>query len=126
MKRIAVLAMAAMALAFSGQVMAAGDAKNGETVAKQCVACHDLTNKKQNKVGPYLWGNFGAPAGKVEGFKFSEAHMGKAGTIVWDAATMDKYLANPREFIPGNKMAFAGIKADKDRADLIEFLKTLK
>lgn len=128
MKKAAFLAVAAtFAVAlFGANANAAGNAEKGKDVAKQCLACHDLTNAKKNKVGPYLWGIVGQKAGKVEGFKYSEAHMKKASEITWDEATLDKYLTDPRAFIPGNKMAFAGVKDAEKRADLIEAMKTWK
>ncbi|MBF0611371.1 MAG: cytochrome c family protein [Magnetococcales bacterium] len=109
-----------------GSQAIAGDVAKGEQAAKKCATCHDMTNAKKNKVGPYLWGIMGQPAGKVEGYKYSSAHMEKAGSIKWDEATMNKYLESPKDFIPGNKMVFQGIKDAAERDDLISYMKTLK
>jgi len=108
----------ALALA-SQSALAAGDAAKGEKVYKKCKACHSLEAGKK-KVGPSLAGMFGREAGKVEGFKYSKAMM-ESG-IVWDEATVDGYLANPKKYIPKNRMAFPGLKKEKDRVDVITYL----
>lgn len=127
MKQVAMIALAAaFAVTLAGNAFAAGDAEKGKDVAKKCVACHDLTDKKQNKVGPALWGIVGAKAGAVAGYKYSTPHMEKAKDIIWDEATLHKYLADPKGFIPGNKMTFAGIKDTADMENLIAFMKTMK
>ena len=91
---------------------AQGDAAAGEKVFNSvCKACHDVAGK--NKIGPHLDGVVGRPAGSVEGFKYSDA-MKSAG-ITWDDAELSKYLANPKEAIPKNRMAFAGLKKEDDR-----------
>ena len=140
MKKLALAAVVA-AIAFpmtSIDAVAMDDAKmikkmvkRGKKVAvKQCFACHDITEDKQNRVGPPLWGVFGKPAGWVEGYQYSEAHLSKADSIVWDEATLDAYLQDPKSLIPGNKMAYpvAGmpVMKDKQRKNVIEFLKSLK
>lgn len=120
-----VLVVAAAALLFSTPAFA-GDVAKGEQSAKKCATCHDMTNAKKNKVGPFLWGITGQPAGKVDGYKYSSAHMEKAAGITWDDANLNKYLENPKDFIPGNKMVFQGIKDAAERDDLISYMKTLK
>lgn len=140
MKRFALIALAAVIAVplTGGDVMAMDDTKKikkmikrGKKVAiRQCFACHDITEDKQNRVGPPLWGVFGRPAGAVEGYEYSEAHLSKADSIVWDEATLDAYLQDPKALIPGNKMAYpvAGlpVMTDKQRKNVIEFLKALK
>ena len=106
-------------------------AKKGKKVAiKQCFACHDITEDKQNRVGPPLWGVYGKPAGSVEGYEYSEAHLSKADSIVWDEATLDAYLQDPKALVPGNKMAYPvvglPVMSDKQRKRVIEFLKSIK
>ena len=91
----------------------------GATVYKRCAACH-VVDKEQNRVGPYLMGVVGRPAGGVESYKYSDA-MKNSG-FTWDEATLDKYLADPKAAIPGNKMAFPGLKNEQERADVIAFL----
>lgn len=105
--------------------------KRGKKVAvKQCFACHDITQDKQNRVGPPLWGVFGKSPGWVEGYQYSEAHLSKKDSLVWDEATLDAYVQDPKALIPGNKMAYpiAGmpVMKEKHRKNLIEFLKSLK
>ncbi|MDM8546927.1 c-type cytochrome [Candidatus Venteria ishoeyi] len=106
----------------------AGDARKGKHVAQKCVACHDLTQQKKNKVGPYLWGIVGRPAGKVPGYRYSKAHLSAANKkgIFWDEVTLRVYLNNPKVFIPGNKTAFAGIKREIDLDNLVTYLSSLK
>lgn len=89
----------------------------------QCKACHKIEAGKHG-VGPSLAGVFGKKAGVVEGYKFSEPH--KASGLTWDEATLAKYLADPKGTVPGNKMAFAGLKKPEDVAAVVEYLKTLK
>ena len=140
MKKFAVMALAA-AIAFpmaSSNVVAMDDAaavkkmvKRGKKAAvKECFACHDITADKQNRVGPPLWGVYGKPAGWVQGYPYSEAHLSKADSVVWDEVTLDAYLQDPKAVIPDNKMMYpvAGMKvmSDKKRKNVIEFLKTLK
>lgn len=142
MKKFALVALAA-AIAFpmamaSGDAMAMDEAANikkmvkrGKKVAiKQCFACHDITENKQIRVGPPLWGVFGKAPGGVEGYPYSEAHLSKKDSIVWDEATLDAYLQDPKALVPDNKMAYpiAGmpVMSDKQRKNVIEFLKSLK
>jgi cytochrome c len=97
----------------------AGDAAAGEKVFNQCKACHTLEQGK-HRVGPSLHGVVGRKAGGAEGFKYSDAMMKSA--IEWTPENIDKYLADPKGFIPGNKMAFAGLKKDDDRKNVIAYL----
>ncbi len=95
----------------------------GEKVFKKCAACHKVGEGAKNAVGPMLNGVLGKPAASVQGFKYSAAMTGAgAAGMVWDAATLDGYLADPKGFIPKNKMAFAGLKKPEDRAALIAYL----
>lgn len=99
-----------------------GDAAKGEVVFGQCRACHMVEAGAQG-MGPTLHGIVGRPAGAIEGFAYSEAN--KNADITWDAETLFAYLENPREYLPGNRMAFPGIKDAQDRADIIAYLETL-
>jgi cytochrome c len=105
--------------------LADGDAEEGRRVFNRCMACHD-GKREVNKVGPHLVGVVGRKAGSLEGFagKYSDA-MVAAGTggLVWDEANLTAYIKAPKEFIPGNRMAFAGIDDDADLANLIAWLK---
>ena len=93
----------------------------GETLFKKnCTICHTLEAGK-NKIGPSLAGVVGRKAGSVPGFAYSAAN--KNSGDIWDAQTLDTYLADPRKFMPGTKMVFAGLKNPEDRKALIEYLK---
>ena len=114
------LAAAAMALALAGgTAQAGGDAAAGEKVYKKCKACHAMEAGK-NKVGPSLAGIVGRQAGIADGYKYSDVMAGSG--VVWTEETLDQYLADPKGFMPGNKMTFSGLKKDDDRADVIAYL----
>jgi cytochrome c len=114
------LVASAVFIAFSHEGQAQDPGK-GEKVFNKCKACHTLGAGEKNKVGPNLHGVFGRAAGTVEGFKYSKAMMDSG--VVWSEETLDAYLTKPRDFIPKNKMTFAGLKKDDQRADLIAYLK---
>jgi cytochrome c len=114
------LALAAAAVLISSTAFADGDADKGKKVFNKCKACHSLDAGK-NKIGPSLHGVFGRKAGTEEGFKYSDA-MKNSG-ITWSEDTLSEYLADPKGKVPGNKMAFVGLKKDDDRADVIAYLK---
>ncbi len=118
----AALVIGGAALAAMPTPVAAADAANGQKVFRQCQACH-VADQEQNRVGPHLVGIIGRPAGSVEGFKYSDA-MANSG-IVWDQTTIAEYLANPREYVNGNRMAFAGLRKPEDIADVIAYLESL-
>ena len=99
---------------------AEGDAAAGEKVFRKCKACHVIDSEK-NRLGPHLVGIMGRASGSVDGFKYSSA-MQEAG-ITWDETTLDGYLADPKGYVPKNKMAFAGLKKEEDRANVIAYLK---
>ncbi|WP_142849769.1 cytochrome c family protein [Telmatospirillum sp. J64-1] len=120
--RMAVLAAAVGVAAFS-TAASAGDAAKGEKVFKRCVACHTVDGKSK-ATGPTLAGVVGRAAGSLEDFKYSPAMAGSGKT--WDEASLDAYLTKPKDFIPGNKMAFPGLPKAEDRADVIAYLSTLK
>ncbi len=102
----------------------AGDATKGEKVFKKCKACH-VVNKEKNKTGPHLVGLFGREAGSVESFKkYSKAMKGSG--IVWTAKTLDGYLENPKKYLKGGRMAFAGLKKEKDRQNIIAYLESMQ
>lgn len=103
----------------SGAALADGDAAAGKKVFNKCKTCHAL-EAGVNKIGPSLAGVIGRAAGTVEGFKYSDAMQGSG--ITWDEETLDKYLADPKGFIPGNKMAFAGLKKEDERENVIAYL----
>ena len=126
MKRNILTLVLAAALSLPGAVALAGegDAEAGKKVYKKCKACHALEEGK-NKVGPHLAGIMGREAGMVEGFKYSKA-MKEAEPFVWDEANMDAFLTKPKAFMKGTKMSFAGLKKEKQRVDVIAYLKSLQ
>ena len=124
MDRFAV-ALLAVALALPQSASAAdGDAKEGEKVFRNCRACHEVGPDAKNKLGPVLNGLIGRKAGTIEGFNYSPANKasGEEGWV-WSEERLNKYLENPREAMPGNRMAFAGLADEQDRRDLIAYLK---
>jgi cytochrome c len=101
--------------------MPKGTAAAGEKVFAQCKTCH-VAEAGVNRVGPSLYGLVGRHSGIVAGYKYSAANL-KSG-VVWNEATLYKYLEAPMKFMPGTKMAFGGLKKPQDRADVIAYLKT--
>ena len=122
MKKILVVALAAAVPALAAApAIAAGDAAKGEKVFRKCKACHAVDGK--NKVGPHLDGVFGRAAAAVEGFSYSQAM--KDSGVTWDEESLNKYLENPKDFVKGTKMIFAGLKKEEDRADVIAYLQSV-
>lgn len=99
-------------------VAADSNATRGEKIYQRCAACHSLD---RNRSGPKHCGVFGRRAGSVPGFSYSSA-MTKSG-IVWDEASLDRFLANPLKAVPGTRMGYAGVRDPQERADLIAYLK---
>jgi cytochrome c len=122
MRATALIAAIPLAILMSGQAQAQ-DAAAGEKVFTKCKACHNADTDK-NKIGPSLHGVVGRTAGTHEGYKYSPAMVeaGKSG-VVWDEATLTKYLHDPKAMVKGTKMAFAGLKKDEDIANVIAYLK---
>lgn len=124
MSKVLKSTMAAVALALSGTAVAAQDAENGEQVFRQCRACHQIGDGAKNLVGPQLNGVVGRKAGTIEGFSYSQANKDAGGKgLVWTEAQLLEYLKAPLQFMPGTKMAYAGLKDEGDRKDLIAYLK---
>jgi cytochrome c len=95
----------------------------GRRVFAQCRSCHTIEAGGPNRVGPNLHGIVGRQAGSKEGFSYSPA-LQTAG-FAWDAARLDAYITNPREFLPGNRMAFVGVRNETQRRDLIAYLSVM-
>jgi len=107
-----------------GTLLASADAAKGQSVAKACGACHDFAKGGPNKVGPNLWGVVGRKYGSAPGFAYSEAMAAKSAED-WSYEALDAFLRAPKEAVAGTKMAYGGLKKDKDRADLLAYLATL-
>lgn len=117
-----ILVAMALSLVSVGPVMADGDIKAGKKVFKKCKACHTVKEGK-HKSGPSLYNIVGATAGVIEGFKYSEA-MASSG-IIWDEEALRSFVTKPKELIPGTRMAFSGLKKEKQVDDLIAYLKSV-
>lgn len=116
-----------LSTAMIGSALADGDAANGQALfKKKCAACHQA-EKATNGVGPHMLGIFGRKSASVDGFTRYSAKF-KELNLVWDDENLGKWLADPKAMAPGTAMNILGgnIKDDKERADLIAYLKTLK
>lgn len=92
----------------------------GRRVFAQCRSCHTIDAGGGNRVGPNLHGVFGREIGTAEGFTYSQPVQ--EASFVWDADQLDHWLANPQTFLPGNRMAFAGVRDETQRRDVIAYL----
>ena len=105
------------------KALASADIKRGEATVKVCQTCHNLTKGAGPKIGPDLWDVVGRPKGSVAGFAYSDAIKSKGGE--WTVGDLNTFLTNPRGFVPGTKMTFAGLPREEQRADVIAYLNTL-
>ncbi len=104
-------------------MMASASIEKGQNTAKQCQACHTFEKGGPNRVGPNLYGIVGRARASQPGFNYSAAMKAKGGT--WTFGELYAFLANPRGYIPGTAMTFAGLSRGQQRADVIDFLHTL-
>ena len=102
------------------KLLANADVGRGENSAKKCQACHTFGKGEPNRVGPNLYGVVGRDRGSVAGFNYSAAMKAKTGK--WTVEELNSFLQNPRGFIPGTSMSFAGLPKGSERADVIAYL----
>ena len=101
-------------------LLASASIVDGEKVFKKCAACHSISKGGANKIGPALWGVLGRQAGSLADYKYSKA-MSAYGKS-WSFEEMNGFLIKPKDWIKGTKMAFAGLKNEKDRASVILYM----
>lgn len=104
--------------------LASASPEKGAAVFKKCAACHTVTPGGAAGIGPNLYGIVGASHAHMAGFGYSDAMAGTKGKV-WDWQSLSQWLANPKAYMPGNKMAFAGISKPEDRAAVIAYLNTM-
>jgi cytochrome c len=113
---------ASIALFLASTAVQAGDVAKGEKAFKRCKACH-LVDKEKHKTGPHLVNLIGREADSLEDYKkYSKAI--KASGIIWNEETLDGFLTKPKAYLKGTKMAYAGLKKEADRVNVIAYLKT--
>ena len=103
-------------------LLASADIETGKKVFKKCAACHTVTDGGKTLTGPNLWNTVGNKKAAKD-YKYSDAMMAAGGD--WDYDALNQYLANPKKFIPKNKMTFAGLKKDSERAAVVAYLRSL-
>ena len=118
MKRVIV---AVLSIAASAGTTLAQDLEAGEASFRKCAPCHDIGEEARIKVGPPLNALDGRKAGVIEGFNYSDANKGSG--ITWGEDVFKEYIRDPRAKVPGTKMVFAGIKNDKELADLWAYVR---
>lgn len=117
-------APAAAAIEPIGPLLAAADVDAGKKTAKKCTACHTFDEGGAQKIGPNLWNVVDRNVSAVSGYGYSAALEGKSGES-WSYENLNLFLIKPKDWAPGTKMAFAGLKKAKDRANLIAYLRSL-
>ncbi len=107
-------------------IMANTDVEAGKQIFNKCAVCHTIGKGEANKIGPNLWGIVSAKVARHDEFAYSPAMKKHAGEIVaWSYEELYRYLYSPKQHVPGTKMAFAGIKKDNERANLIAYIRTM-
>jgi len=121
MRKLGVFVICAGLFALNAGASFAGDVAAGEKVFKKCAACH-VADTDKHKTGPHLQGIFGRTAGTAQGYKKYSKAIQESG-IIWDEASLDAFLAAPKKYMKGTRMAFAGLKKEDDRANVIAYLR---
>ena len=101
-------------------LMAMGDLASGEKIFKKCAACHSIVKDGKNKIGPALYNVVGREVGAVSDYKYSKALVGYGKS--WTLEELNGFLLKPAKWIKGTKMAYAGLRKEKDRASIIKYL----
>ena len=127
MRRLTLTIATALAFAPFAANAQSGDAASGQRVFNQCRACHTIDAGGRNGVGPNLHGIVDRRAAQREGFRYSANMRTLAeGGLTWDAATLTRYLANPKDVVPQGSMSFAGLRNPAQVQDGIAYLATQK
>lgn len=121
MRTLLASAVTAAVLLAGSPAFADGDPEEGKKIFRRCQACHTV-QEGQHRLGPSLHGVVGREAGTAEGFAMYSPAMKQSG-ITWTEDNVEEYLANPREFIAGNRMAFPGLPNEEDRENVVAYLK---
>lgn len=117
----------ALTLSLAAPAFAEGDPAAGEKVFRKCKACHMVGEDAKNRVGPALNGVVGGPVASVEDFKYSDVFQEKAAAgAVWTEDELAAFLASPRKYAKGTKMAFPGLRKDEEIANVIAYLATFE
>lgn len=96
--------------------------ERGAQLYKRCQSCHTLEQDGRHKVGPNMWALYGSTAGTKEGFAYSKA-MSESG-VIWNDETLSAYIENPRQYMPGNRMSYAGLRKAEDREAVLAYIKS--
>ena len=120
MNKLILSTLAVIVSSATASAALAQDAAAGKTSFNKCMACHSIGEGAKNKVGPELNGLDGRKSGTAEGYNYSDAN--KNSGITWNEAQFKEYIKDPKAKVPGTKMSFAGIKNEKEAADLWAFL----
>ena len=120
MKKLTLSALIVISSSATASAALAQDVAAGKSSFNKCLACHTIGEGAKNKVGPVLNGLDGRKSGTVDGFSYSDAN--KNSGITWSEAVFKEYIKDPKAKIPGTKMAFAGIKNEKEINDLWAYL----